>query len=94
MSKYREHTSNQIYKTRINFKAFQDHKYSEVIKQQGEKIQEMAAVMDKAAEIDESNDLQREELVSMLKAENQVRSIAILFQFRHYFHCSLYILLT
>lgn len=81
MSKYREHTSKQIYKTRINFKAFQDHKYSEVIKQQGEKIQEMAAVMDKAAEIDESNDLQREELVSMLKAENQVRSEIIVFNY-------------
>lgn len=75
MSKYREHTSNQIYKTRINFKAFQDHKYSEIIKQQAEKIQEMAAVMDKAAEIDESTELQREELVSMLKVENQVKKI-------------------
>lgn len=75
MSKYREHTSKQIYKTRINLKTFEDHKYSEIIKQQEEKIQEMAAVMDKAAEIDESNEFQREELVSMLKAENQVRKL-------------------
>lgn len=73
MSKYREHTSKQIYKTRINFKTFQDHKYSEIINQQAEKIQEMAAVMDKAAEIDENTEMQREELLSMLKAENQVK---------------------
>lgn len=78
MSKYREHTSKQIYKTGINFKAFQDYKYSEIIKQQAEKIQEMAAVMDKAAEIDETSELQREEIVSMLKAENQVWTICLI----------------
>lgn len=73
MSKYREHTSNQIYKTRINFTAFQENKYSQIINEQAEKIQEMAAVMERAAEIDESSELQREEVISMLKSENQVR---------------------
>lgn len=72
MTKYRQHTSEQIYGSKINFKAFQDKKYSEIIQTQAEKIQEMAAVMDKAALIDEDKDLREQEIVSMLKVENQV----------------------
>lgn len=72
MTKYRQHTSEQIYRSKINFKAFQDKKYSEIIQNQAEKIQEMAAVMDKAALIDEDKDLREQEIVSMLKVENQV----------------------
>lgn len=72
MSKYRKHASEQIYRSRINFKSFQDKKYGEIIRQQAEKIQEMAAVMDKAATVDEESDFRDQEIVSMLKAENQV----------------------
>ncbi|KAJ8969424.1 hypothetical protein NQ314_001766 [Rhamnusium bicolor] len=71
MTKYREHTTEQIYKSRINFKAIQDQKYNEVIRQQAEKIQEMAAIMDKAALIDEDRASREQEIVTMLKAENQ-----------------------
>lgn len=72
MSKYREHTAEQIYRSRINFKAFQDQKYKEIIQEQAEKINEMAAIMHKAAEVDESKDFKNQEIVSRLKAENQV----------------------
>lgn len=79
MSKYREHASEQIYRSRINFKAFQDKKYDEIIQKQAEKIQEMAAVMNKAATIDEERNYRDQELVSMLKAENQVKICLVTF---------------
>ncbi|XP_023024525.1 fibroblast growth factor receptor 1 oncogene partner 2 [Leptinotarsa decemlineata] len=71
MSKYREHTAEQVYKSRINFREFQEKKYNKIIQQQAEKIQEMAFVMDKAALIDEDRDFREKEVVSMLKVENQ-----------------------
>ncbi|GJQ83945.1 hypothetical protein Trydic_g8684 [Trypoxylus dichotomus] len=71
MSKYRQHTSQQIYKSRINFSTFQDEGYKKVITEQAEKIQEMAAVMDKAAHIDEDKSHKDEEVLSRLKAENK-----------------------
>ncbi|XP_057658054.1 FGFR1 oncogene partner 2 homolog [Diorhabda carinulata] len=71
MSKYREHTNEEIYKSKVNFIAMQEKKYSEIIKVQAEKIQEMAAVMFKAALIDEDRDSREQEVVSMLKVENQ-----------------------
>lgn len=72
MSKYRQHTTEQIYQSRINFLAVQDNKYQEVITKQAEKIQEMAAVMDHAAVIDENQSNKDEEIMSRLKTENQV----------------------
>lgn len=75
MSKYRQHTTQQIYKSRINFLALQNDKYNEVISKQAEKIQEMAAVMDHAAFIDESQNNENNELMSRLKTENEVRTI-------------------
>ncbi|KAJ8953335.1 hypothetical protein NQ318_012130 [Aromia moschata] len=71
MSKYREHTTEQIYKSRINFKAIQDEKYNDIIRKQAEKIQEMAAIMDKAALIDEDRTFSEQEVVSMLQVENK-----------------------
>ncbi|CAH1114120.1 unnamed protein product, partial [Psylliodes chrysocephalus] len=71
MSKYRQHTNKEIYRSKINFKAMQEKKYNEIIQQQAEKIQEMAAVMDKAALIDENVDSREQEVVSMLRIENQ-----------------------
>ncbi|KAF5270890.1 hypothetical protein FQR65_LT05407 [Abscondita terminalis] len=71
MTKYRQHTSEQIYKSRINFLTLQDHNYNDVITKQAEKIQEMAAVMDYAAFIDESQANRDDEILSKLKMENQ-----------------------
>lgn len=73
MSKYREHTHEQVYKSRINLKALTLKKYEEIIRQQAEKIEEMAAVMRKAASLDEDQGLQKlEEVITQLKVENQV----------------------
>lgn len=72
MSKYRQHTTEQIYKSRINFSKYQNNNYDEIIKRQAEKIQEMAAVMDQAALIDENRTCRDEEIMSMLKIENKV----------------------
>ncbi|VEN52935.1 unnamed protein product [Callosobruchus maculatus] len=71
MSKYREHATEQIEKTRVDFKALQHQKYRRIIQDQAEKIKEMAAVMNRAAEIDENRQMADKELVSMLKIENQ-----------------------
>lgn len=71
MSKYRHHTSQQLSKTRIDFKSLQEKRYSEMIKQQAEKIQEMAAVMNEAALLDEKNASKDMELMSRLKTENE-----------------------
>ncbi|RZC38216.1 FGFR1 oncogene partner 2 -like [Asbolus verrucosus] len=71
MTKYREHTTDEIYKTKLDFKSFQSKQYDEIIQQQAEKIQEMAAVMKKAALIDENSMVYNEEIIAMLKAENQ-----------------------
>lgn len=71
MTKYREHTNKEIYKSRIDFKPMQDERYQYIITQQAEKIQDMAAVMRQAALIDEERDIRFEEIVSRLRAENQ-----------------------
>ncbi|EFA01821.1 FGFR1 oncogene partner 2 homolog [Tribolium castaneum] len=71
MTKYREHTTEEIYKTRIDFKALQDKQYDEIIKHQAEKIHEMAAVMEQAALIDEDRMVCNEEIIARLKLENQ-----------------------
>ncbi|KAK4886945.1 hypothetical protein RN001_003216 [Aquatica leii] len=71
MSKYRQHTAEQIYKSRINFLTLQDHNYNDIITKQAEKIQEMAAVMDYAAFLDESQANKDDEVLSKLKTENQ-----------------------
>lgn len=72
MTKYRQHTTEQIFKSRINFKALYDQKYHDVIQEQTAKIEEMTAIMGHAAQIDEENNVRDQELVSRLKAENQV----------------------
>lgn len=72
MTKYRQHTSQQIYKTRTNWYMLQEQQYNQIIKDQAEKIQEMAAVMEGAAYIDETRANREEEIMSRLKAENKV----------------------
>lgn len=71
MSKYRQHTAQQIYKSRIDFKLLQDQKYQEIIREQAEKIQEMAAVMEKAASMDENRVCEEDAILSRLRAENK-----------------------
>ncbi|CAH0560720.1 unnamed protein product [Brassicogethes aeneus] len=70
MTKYRQHTTEQIYKSKINFKAMQNERYNEIIQRQAEKINEMAAIMDRAALWGESEE-DREKIVATLMAENQ-----------------------
>lgn len=74
MSKYREHTQEQIYQSRINLKVLALRNYEEIIQKQADKIDEMAAVMRKAASMEEDKGLQVEEVLAQLKVENQVNN--------------------
>ncbi|XP_017779261.1 PREDICTED: FGFR1 oncogene partner 2 homolog [Nicrophorus vespilloides] len=71
MTKYRLHTNQQIYRSTIDFSLLNDQKYNEIIRDQAEKIKEMAAIMEKAASMDDDKTYQDGELISMLKAENK-----------------------
>ncbi|XP_055597807.1 FGFR1 oncogene partner 2 homolog [Uranotaenia lowii] len=77
MSKYREHTQAKILNTKINFvEAFNKHQQNaerkdEMIRQQTQKIQEMAAVMQRASQIDEEKFYQEQEFLSKLMTENK-----------------------
>lgn len=79
MSKYRQHTTEQIYKSRVNFVEFQNQGYNEIIRKQAEKIHEMAIFMDKAATIEEERTLKDEEIMSRLKTENKVIVFNLIF---------------
>ncbi|XP_058464074.1 FGFR1 oncogene partner 2 homolog isoform X2 [Malaya genurostris] len=77
MSKYREHTQSKILNTKVNFvEAFSKHQQfserkDELIRQQTNKIQEMAAVMQRASQIDEEKFNQEQEFLSQLMTENK-----------------------
>lgn len=77
MSKYREHTQSKILNTKMNFvEAFSKHQQfserkDELIRQQTQKIQEMAAVMQRASKIDEEKFNQEQEFLSKLMTENK-----------------------
>ncbi|XP_055625966.1 FGFR1 oncogene partner 2 homolog isoform X1 [Toxorhynchites rutilus septentrionalis] len=77
MTKYREHTQSKILNTKVNFvEAFSKHQQfserkDEVIRQQTQKIQEMAAVMQRASQIDEEKFNQEQEFLSKLITENK-----------------------
>ncbi|KAL3265250.1 hypothetical protein HHI36_009464 [Cryptolaemus montrouzieri] len=71
MFKYRQHTMGKIYNTRINFKNLQNIEYDNIIKIQAEKIQEMAAVMQKAANLGEEETNAEDVMISQLTAENK-----------------------
>ncbi|KAK9875896.1 hypothetical protein WA026_009683 [Henosepilachna vigintioctopunctata] len=68
---FRQHTTEKIYNTRINFKNIQNSEYDNIIKIQAEKIQEMAAVMEKAASLGEDDLNSDEILISKLISENK-----------------------
>lgn len=88
MSKYRQHTTEQIYKSRINFVDIQNQRYNEIIRKQAEKIQEMAIVMDQAATVEEERALKDEEVMTRLKTENKVILVKakLVMGIIHYFH--------
>lgn len=77
MTKYREHTQSKILNTKVNFvEAFSKHQQfneqkDEVIRQQTQKIQEMAAVMQRASQLDEEKFNQDQEFLSKLITENK-----------------------
>ncbi|XP_037960719.1 FGFR1 oncogene partner 2 homolog [Teleopsis dalmanni] len=71
MQKYREHTANKVLENKINFKEVYNERLWSIIYEQREKINEMAAVMHRAAYSDDesvNNDLQ---IMSRLRLENQ-----------------------
>uniref|UniRef100_A0A336LY14 CSON007719 protein n=1 Tax=Culicoides sonorensis TaxID=179676 RepID=A0A336LY14_CULSO len=71
MQKYREHTQKKIKETKLDFSSVQNKQHIEIIHKQSEKIQEMAAVMRKATEIDEEKINKEYEYLSQLITENK-----------------------
>lgn len=68
MQKYREHTNSKVLESKLNFKEVYNEKLWKIIREQREKINEMAAVMQRAASIDDDCDL---ELITRLRLENK-----------------------
>lgn len=79
MQKYREHTQQKIVETKINFTALQNAQLNEIIQKQSEKIQEMAAVIRKACEMDEEKINKEHEYLSQLVTENKVGFFEFIF---------------
>lgn len=71
MSKYRQQVAQLIESSKVPAGTFQNSNYSRVVCEQADKICEMAAVMEKAADIDEKRTLQEQELMSRLSTENK-----------------------
>ncbi|ETN67304.1 hypothetical protein AND_000889 [Anopheles darlingi] len=79
MSKYREHTQAKILNTKVNFvEAYSRHhqaadieRRDQMIRQQTAKIQEMAAVMQRASQLDEEKLNHEQEVLSRLVTENK-----------------------
>ncbi|XP_057341315.1 FGFR1 oncogene partner 2 homolog [Microplitis mediator] len=72
MSKYRQHTASLIKSNKINLSSIYNARYANIITNQAEKINEMAAVMRVAASLDEESELKYKENLSKLKEENNV----------------------
>ncbi|TDG40203.1 hypothetical protein AWZ03_013375 [Drosophila navojoa] len=71
MQKYREHTVTKVLDNKLNFKELYNERLWQVIREQREKINEMAAVMHRAATADDEN-VQRElQTISQLRMENE-----------------------
>ncbi|XP_026467632.1 FGFR1 oncogene partner 2 homolog [Ctenocephalides felis] len=71
MTKYRQHTTYQMRKTKIDFSLVQNEEQEQLIKQQANKIQEMVYIMQKAANIDEEASNQDQEQLCRLTTENK-----------------------
>lgn len=68
MQKYREHTNSKVLESKLNFKEVYNEKLWKIIREQREKINEMAAVMQRAASIDDEFDI---DLITRLRLENK-----------------------
>ena len=68
MQKYREHTNSKVLESKLNFKEVYNEKLWKIIREQREKINEMAAVMQRAANIDDEYDT---DLIARLRLENK-----------------------
>ncbi|XP_055907891.1 FGFR1 oncogene partner 2 homolog [Eupeodes corollae] len=71
MHKYREHTQSKVLTSQINFKEMYNENLWKIIREQADKITEMAAVMQRAASIDDDAMYKEIELLTKLKIENQ-----------------------
>ena len=68
MQKYREHTNSKVLESKLNFKEVYNEKLWKIIREQREKINEMAAVMQRAANLDDEYD---NDLIARLRLENK-----------------------
>lgn len=75
MQKYREHTQQKIKETKLDFTAIQNTDQVEIIQKQSQKIEEMAAIMRKACEVDQDKINKEHEYLSQLIMENKVRDV-------------------
>ncbi|KAF4523073.1 hypothetical protein B566_EDAN003085 [Ephemera danica] len=71
MSKYRQHVSQLVRASNVDFEKLTNHNYTQVICRQSDKIAEMAAVMQRAIQLDENNAVKEEELLTRLATENK-----------------------
>ncbi|XP_076668487.1 FGFR1 oncogene partner 2 homolog isoform X2 [Andrena cerasifolii] len=70
MSKYRQQTASLLRLCKTDLPSLHNSKYANIITNQAEKINEMAAVMRTAAAVDEENELKEKEMYYSLKKEN------------------------
>lgn len=71
MQKYREHTTNKVLDSKINFRELYNEKLWKIIREQREKINEMAAVMQRAASLDDEMVVKELETMARLRMENK-----------------------
>uniref|UniRef100_T1H2L9 FGFR1 oncogene partner 2 homolog n=1 Tax=Megaselia scalaris TaxID=36166 RepID=T1H2L9_MEGSC len=71
MHKYREHIQHKVLNSQINFKEQYNEHLLNIIRDQKEKINEMAGVMQRAAQMDEQPYYKELEMLTQLKLENK-----------------------
>lgn len=71
MHKYREHIQHKVLNSQINFKEQYNEHLLNIIRDQKEKINEMAGVMQRAAQLDEQPYYKELEMLTQLKLENK-----------------------
>nr|CAD7414114.1 unnamed protein product [Timema cristinae] len=71
MSKYRQQVTQLVASHKLDLPTIHNQKYAQIIEEQADKISEMAAVMERAAAIDERVAFGEQELISKLVIENK-----------------------
>ncbi|KAH8329408.1 hypothetical protein KR074_010048 [Drosophila pseudoananassae] len=71
MQKYREHTVSKVLDSKFSFKELYNERMWQVIREQREKINEMAAVMHRAASVDDDVVQKELQTISQLRMENE-----------------------